>query len=186
LNGQENVTIVENTTLTNLREGTYSLIIYANDTVGNMGFSSIVCFTVNQTQIFPVVLGSMNYMVATRSNSTITDFIFNQTLMQISFNVNGTHGAVGFCNVTIPKSLLTGDPWTITIEGEPPLNFIPSDNATHSFLYFTYMHTSPLHVIIQGTDVIPEFPSITLLATLMMFTIVAAALAQKKTRKHKA
>ena len=49
-------------------------------------------------------------------------------------------------------------------------NFAINDNAGQYYVY----------------AVIPEFPLITLLATLMMFTIVAAALAQKKTRKHKA
>jgi len=180
LDSQENVTIAGNTTLTGLLEGTYSLVIYANDTVGNMGSSSTVCFTINQTQTFHIVLGSIDYMVTMRSNSTITDFVFNQTLTQVSFNVNGTHGAVGFCNVTIAKSLLDGNPWTITIEGESPIDFIPSDNVTHSFLYFTYMHTSTLHVIIQGTWVVPEFPSLISLPLFMIATLLAVIIYRRK------
>ena len=183
LNGQENVTIAGNTTLADLPEGRYGLVIYANDTVGNMGSSSTIYFAINQTQTFHVILESVDYKVAIRSNSTITDFVFNQTLMQISFNVNGTHDAVGFCNVTIPKSLLTGDPWTITIEGEPPIDFIPSDNATHTFLYFTYMHTSTLRVIIQGTWVVPEFPSLILLPLFMIVTLLVAIVYREK-EKH--
>jgi hypothetical protein len=46
LDGETNITIVGNTTLAGLLEGTHSVIIYANDTRGNMGSSDIVYFTV--------------------------------------------------------------------------------------------------------------------------------------------
>jgi len=46
LDNEENVTIAGNTTLTNLSEGTHNIIVYANDTSGNMGSSSQVYFTI--------------------------------------------------------------------------------------------------------------------------------------------
>jgi len=62
---QANTTIIGNTTLTGLSEGLHSLIIYANDTVGNMGTSKTVYFTIRQktnqeahqqTESFPTAL----------------------------------------------------------------------------------------------------------------------------------
>jgi hypothetical protein len=53
LNGQANVTVFGNTTLVGLLFGTYSVLIYANDTYGNMGSSETVYFTVK-------ILGDMN------------------------------------------------------------------------------------------------------------------------------
>jgi len=47
LDGKANVTIAGNTTLTALAYGEHILIIYANDTVGNMGASKSVTFTVS-------------------------------------------------------------------------------------------------------------------------------------------
>jgi hypothetical protein len=47
LDGQENVTIVANTILTNLTEGSHNIVVFANDTKGNMGKSSIVYFSVS-------------------------------------------------------------------------------------------------------------------------------------------
>jgi len=41
LDGQENVTITGNTTLTDLSYGLHSVTVYANDTAGNMGSSAI-------------------------------------------------------------------------------------------------------------------------------------------------
>jgi len=47
LNNKANITIAENTTLTGLTDGSYSLVIYANDTAGNMGKSETMFFTIN-------------------------------------------------------------------------------------------------------------------------------------------
>jgi len=47
LDNQGNVTIQGNMTLTGLSDGSHSIVVYANDTVGNMGKSDTVFFTVN-------------------------------------------------------------------------------------------------------------------------------------------
>ena len=47
----ENQTIDGNTTLNALTNGSHSLIVYANDTVGNMGTSGTVNFNVDVTSM---------------------------------------------------------------------------------------------------------------------------------------
>ena len=56
LDGKANVTIAGNTTLTVLANGAHSLTIYANDTVGNMGTSQTLNFTVAKAKPFPTAL----------------------------------------------------------------------------------------------------------------------------------
>jgi len=46
LDNQANVTVDGNTTLTGLSEGSHSIIVYANDTVGNIGSSKTTYFSV--------------------------------------------------------------------------------------------------------------------------------------------
>jgi hypothetical protein len=48
LDGQANITFIGNTTLTGLSNGLHSLIVYANDTYGNIGASKAIHFTINQ------------------------------------------------------------------------------------------------------------------------------------------
>lgn len=48
LDGKENVTIAGNTTLTDIALGSHNLTVFANDTVGNMGASETISFTVAQ------------------------------------------------------------------------------------------------------------------------------------------
>jgi hypothetical protein len=53
LNGQDNVTIIGNTTLTELTEGEHSLTVYATDYAGNVGATETVTFTVAKPEPFP-------------------------------------------------------------------------------------------------------------------------------------
>jgi hypothetical protein len=65
LDGKTNVTIAGNTTLTGLSDGSHSVIVYANDTAGNMGISKPVVFTVDTPEPFPTTL------VATASGASV-------------------------------------------------------------------------------------------------------------------
>ncbi len=56
VDGHANVTTLGNTTLSGLLDGTYTLVVYANDTAGNMGTSSTVYFTVRNQQVEPLQL----------------------------------------------------------------------------------------------------------------------------------
>jgi hypothetical protein len=65
LDGKTNVTIAGNTTLTGLSDGSHSVIVYANDTAGNMGISEPVVFTVDTPEPFPTTL------IATTSGASV-------------------------------------------------------------------------------------------------------------------
>lgn len=58
LDGQANVTIPGNTTVKSIPDGVHSLVVYANDTGGNMGVSNIVHFTVQDTTPPAIVIMS--------------------------------------------------------------------------------------------------------------------------------
>jgi parallel beta-helix repeat protein len=54
LDGQQNVTVTGNTTLTGLSNGSHNVTVYGNDTYGNMAASETVTFTIPQP--FPTTL----------------------------------------------------------------------------------------------------------------------------------
>jgi hypothetical protein len=56
LDGQENVTIGGNTTLTGLTNGSHNLTVYAWDTAGNLGVSETITFDVKVPEPFPTTL----------------------------------------------------------------------------------------------------------------------------------
>ncbi|MEM3697104.1 MAG: CARDB domain-containing protein [Candidatus Bathyarchaeia archaeon] len=112
---------------------------------------------------FEIVWGEEIFVVSIGSNSTVSQFYFDHAMKEIGFNVTGEVGSIGLCNVTIPKALLYGEPWTVLIDGAPVPATI-TENATHSFLYFTYTHSTHLIQII-GTWVIAQTYSITITTT---------------------
>ena len=132
---------------------------------------------------FDVIVDDIHYPVSILSNSAVSNFNFNETEMQISFDVTGESGTTGYCNVTIPKSLLTGSPWIIKIDNTPITDFDEKTNDTHTFLYSTYTHESPLQVTIEGTWVVPEFPSAIILPLLMILSLTTAVFVKLKKKK---
>ena len=55
LDNQGNTTLQENITLSGLSEGSHNIIVYANDTFGNMGKSDTIFFDVKQVDFTPVI-----------------------------------------------------------------------------------------------------------------------------------
>ena len=150
--------------------------------VGDQG--TILSYAAARTYIFDVVVDDINYPVSILSNSTVSNFNFNKTEMQISFNVTGESGTTGYCNVTIPKSLLRDSPWTIKVDNTTIIDFDEETNDTHTFLYFTYTHESPLQVTIEGTWVIAEFPLAIILPLFMILSLATAVFVKLKKKKQ--
>jgi len=127
------------------------------------------------------------YSVDVVSNSTVSDFHFNPDEGAfLKFNVTGNDGTAGFCRVTIPEDLLwvQDGQWSVLVGGEP-VNYtiIPDENCT--YLYFMYNHTTK-RVIIQGTNVIPEFSLNILLLTFLLLTTIPLIFTRKiRSRKAK-
>jgi len=121
----------------------------------------------NIVGVFTVIWDSVAYHVVTLNNLTIEvsgrcriyNYAFNQAEKMISFNVTGPDGMAGFCNVTIPKALLSANethPWVVSLDGSP-IDYIKAENATHTFIYFVY--TLSIHEVqIIGSWVIPLRP----------------------------
>jgi len=128
---------------------------------------------------FQIIFEEATYVIPIDTNSTISSLAFNQTLMQISFNVTGHPGTFGFCNFTIPKNLLNDNgthSWWLYLNGvnETYLLAPKVENTTHTFLYFTFIFTQNTHkVTVIGSWAVPEFPTIIILPLLMIITLVA-------------
>jgi hypothetical protein len=83
LDNQNNVTINGNFTLDGLADGNHSLVVYANDSYGNMGASNTTYFTIDTT--------SPNI-----SNLSIEDKTYNTAEIPLTFNTNETTSWEGY------------------------------------------------------------------------------------------
>jgi parallel beta-helix repeat protein len=118
------------------------------------------------------------YNVYVVSNSTVSDFSFNPENALVGFNVESETGTTGFCNVTIPKNLLTTEgTWTVLVDNTAA-TFTVNEDTISTNIYFTYNHTAKT-VEIVGTNAIPEFSSAPILAVIFVAVFVAVTLFRK-------
>lgn len=130
LDEQVNVTISSNTTLAGLSVGQHSVIVYANDTSGNMGASEAVDFAIVQHNIivpddYPTIQEVINHAndgaaVFVRKGTYLENLVINKSLSLVGENWENTivdGNSLG--NVTeITKSNVTISGFTIQNSGD--------------------------------------------------------------------
>jgi hypothetical protein len=88
--------------------------------------------------------------------------------------VKGQDESKGFCRITIPHKLLA-TPYQVTINGLPPLTTKEvASNASHTTLYFTYLHST------KQVEIVPELKSAILLALVWGSTLLVKLLQTRK------
>jgi exo-1,4-beta-D-glucosaminidase len=141
-----------------------------------------------QVLIHDVTIGSEAFKVVTESNYTVGDFVLDGTYAandfrgEINFSVTGLAGTAGFCNITIPKDLMKGEPeWLILVDGISATYHL-SENETYTCLYFEFADNT--HIVhVHGTWAVPEF--LTFASTLLLIiATISAVEARKKAKRY--
>ena len=103
------------------------------------------------------------------SNSTVSGLIFDSTRGILNFTISGPTGTYGFFDATIAKTLLLGQP-IVLIDGiEQPASV--SGDSNFWYIHVTYSH-SEHRITIGGSNTIPEFPPIPLLAIIFILAMI--------------
>jgi len=144
--------------------GDYDKII--NPTTQTYTASTGTTITQTSTVISTTIMGLQMQVV---SNSSVSDLVFDSTRGLLNFIVSGPEGSHGFFDATIAKSLLHGQP-VVLIDGvERPASV--TQDAGFWYIHVTYS-LSQHHVMIGGSNTVPEFPSVSLLAIVLVLVIV--------------
>jgi len=131
--------------------------------------------------VYNIFYLAMDYAVTLISNSTISDFgvliwIEHLEVRWIVFKVAGEPG-IGFCRICVPHALMS-PPYTVIIDqGETPVLYINDTlyyNGTHTWIYFTYPHTT------HQVTIIPEFSFTLILATFIITSLIATRMVKKR------
>jgi hypothetical protein len=108
----------------------------------------------------------------------ITSLVFNQQNRTITLDNNGT---AGLLQIEIPKELMSGN-FTVLIDNKKA-EYKSSESETHSTIIID-RPSNATTITIQGTNVIPEFPS-SLMLIILSIVIAAVPLAKRiSLRKH--
>jgi hypothetical protein len=181
LNSQKNVTITGNRTLTSLPDGSYYVIVYANDTAGNMGASSTVYFTVDTTHpnITNVIQNPPKNNVLpedeVKINATVTDNLSRVkqvTLIYAYSNSSGTWIRI------INMANIEGNIWNATIPAFPyctnvTYTIMAEDKAGNTITTIEMGYEYQYHVI-------PEFQTAIIMPLFMIATLLTVIVYRRK------
>jgi hypothetical protein len=160
--------------------GIYEVMAFWEGDENTLGAISDILTLAVQKIVYEIEWEEQVFYVVLKSNSTVSDFAFDQSDKQISFNVTGPTGTTGFCNVTIPIELLDGA-FMVLIDDVNTF-YMLTLNETHTFLHFMYDH-STYNIKIIGTTVIPEFLSFLVLPLFMIVSVLVITIHKLSKRK---
>lgn len=129
------------------RDGTYLLDVNSNTIPfsASLGVVEVVPSDYHES-VFDVTQGTGVFHVVMHTNSTVTNFSFNQTFKEMSFSLTGSSPTVGTDIVTIPKALLNST--LVVLMDDVAINTYFSEvkalpeNETCCFTYFNYTHST--------------------------------------------
>jgi len=127
---------------------------------------------VQPVEPIPILWENKAYPLTLRCNSTVSAFRFAQPDKAVTFSVAGPPNSTGYFNLTVPRILLSGDPWKMIVNGtDVTSQAIIAANQTHTSIYLAYMQSNH-NIQLIGTSVIPEYPALSIFALVMLFTIL--------------
>jgi len=150
--------------------------------------------------IFEATVDEETYEIPTRSDCyPVEDFSYSAEEKSITFRATFPVKMTkllgfrieGWVEVTIPKDFLglqnPADWWVITIGGTAPKTLTVTETPTETTLYMTYIGKTGTFLLlpetktvtIEGTWIVPEFPTAILMPLLMIATLAAAILVNR-------
>ena len=152
IDNQANVTIKEgtNSSLSGLSQGPHRIILFANDSQGNMGYSNIVYFSIDTIPPIIKIIAPQNKTYG--STDTELTFTANEKVKDLSYSLDGEVNITIIGNVTLP-ALTDGSHRLILYATDEVGN---SDSTT---MYFS----------------ISSFPFVTVVAVAAIAIIVSAS-----------
>ena len=100
LDNQANVTLTGKVKLSGLSEGQHNIKIYANDTLGNMGLSNTVYFSVDTLAPHITILMPQNQSYG--STDIQLTFTVDESITKLSYSLDGQDAVVIVGNLTLP------------------------------------------------------------------------------------
>jgi len=132
--------------------------------------------------VFNITVALIKFSISISTNSSICEYNFNATSKKLSFKVAGIDGTAGFCNISIPTVLMSGD-FTVFKDDTQLVSGVDytqtlTNNGTYYLFSIEYEHS--IHTIkIVSSIVIPDFAEWLVLPFVMITTLLIFVLKKK-------
>lgn len=174
------------------KKGAYTVDVNADvsaDVLGSLtlktkaALDSSTKFVVVSPNSMSVKAEGHDFDVQVASNSTtVSNLNFDEQNKKLSFTVQGDTGTKGVTEITIPKSLLSGD-LTVMIDGQAMAQSDVVETAstdTETTLELNYHHSTH-QIDIVGTNAVPEFSSVASLV--LVASVLAVVVLSSRVRR---
>jgi hypothetical protein len=142
---------------------------------GNSTYTSV-----NNTVTLSVIPYENQYAFSVESNSTVSGLTFDTNSQTLSFSVSGENGTEGYARVTIAKDLVPDiTQLKVRLDGVD-YNYSAVSLDDSCLLAFTYNHSTHDVEVFLDINTVPEIPSLSVPALLMIITMLIAALLRRK------
>ena len=142
LDNQRNVTLAGETQLYNLSQGSHGVLIYANDSQGNMGSSAKVFFTFDTIPPNIVILVPQNQSYG--STDIDLTFTVNETTKLLAYSLDGNANVTIIGNVTLPA----------LPNGSHRLTVYATDEVGNYGLETVYFNIAPFPTIVVAAAIV--------------------------------
>jgi N-acetylneuraminic acid mutarotase len=149
LDGKQNVSLASATKLIDLTQGSHQIVMYANDSAGNMGVSNSVSFSVDSVAPRVVILSPTNQSYG--QNDVQLTFLVNEETSALEYSLDGYSNIPIIGNVTL----------VALSNGEHKLTVFAADKIGNVEEVTVYFEVSP-------------FPTLLVIAALVIVIIVIA------------
>jgi hypothetical protein len=129
-----------------------------------------------------IIKEDTNYTIVIKSNSSDHGLRFNEFRNEISFEIYGRTGTTGFCNVLVPKAVISSS-YAVSIDGIP-IPFILSESETDILLHFEYEH-SYHEIKIYSEQTKPTISWVHILPFGLLFIVILSLRVNHKKRRIK-
>ena len=127
MDNQANVTVTGGVPLNDLSNGQHSIVVYANDSLGNTGTSNIVTFYIDTLGPQIIILVPENQSYSSRDIQLT--FTVDESVSKLSYILDGQEAISIAGNVTLP-ALPDGAHW-ITVYGTDDIGNTASSETIH-------------------------------------------------------
>lgn len=165
--------------------------VHIEDAILYKNLPPVTLIPVNVIDIYTVIAEANEFDVEIVHNVTyimlrsgLSNHAFSLSEKKLSFTAKAATTQLSFCNVTIPGSTTTPGlmwcdaltDWIVAVGGSP-VTPVVTENATHTFIYFTHTtSTTGVNIEITSTNIVPEFPATLIMLLLFIATLAAAIL----------
>jgi len=137
---------------------------------------------ISTTTNYTIIKEDIPHTIVVKSNSSDYGLRFNKSRNEISFEVYGRDGTIGYCDVLIPKAVKLS-PYSVSIDGLT-ISFSLSESGANFLIHIEYEHSyHEIKIKLEIKSIEPTISWIYILPLTLIFIVLMIKKVSKVSKK---